>query len=153
QQKLGDAITAYRKALELNPNLPLVRGNLALTLTNSGQPAEALPLLDEALRRNSHDVRALGLLGQVKNRLGDLPGAEAALRQATAMSPRYAGGYLELGLVLRKQGRFGESLVAFTLGHELGPRSPGPKKLSAQWLREAERWLEVEAMLPAVLKG
>jgi tetratricopeptide (TPR) repeat protein len=153
QGKLGNAITAYRKALELNPNLPLIRGNLALALNNNGQPAEALPLLEEAVRRNPQDARVLGLLGMVKNRLGDLPGAEAALRQATALSPRYAGGYLELGFVLRRQGRFAESLVAFTLGHELGPRSPDPKNPSVQWLREAERWLEVEAKLPAVVKG
>jgi serine/threonine protein kinase/tetratricopeptide (TPR) repeat protein len=153
QQKVGEAITAYRKALELNRDLPFTRGNLAAALTESGRPGEALPLLEEAVSRNPQDARAFGLLGVAKNRLGDLPGAEAALRQAIDLSPRFAPVHLELGFVLRRQGRFAESLVAFTLGRQFGPGSPDPKNPSAQWVREAERMLEQDAKLPAVLKG
>jgi serine/threonine-protein kinase len=38
-------------------------------------------------------------------------------------------------------------------GHELGSRAPGWRHPSAQWLRGAERLLDLEARLPALLRG
>jgi serine/threonine protein kinase/tetratricopeptide (TPR) repeat protein len=149
QNKLTDAIAAYRKGLELNKDLPHVRGNLALSLINDGRPAEALPLLEEAIRRNPQDVRCLGMLGMVKNRLRDLGGAEAALRRAIQLAPSFGPAHSELGFVLRRQGRFTESLVEFELGQASGSRSAE----GIQLLRDARRMVELDAKLPAVLKG
>src|SRR5262249_40690241 len=54
---------------------------------------------------------------------------------------------------LRQQGQFAEALAATRRGHELGVRRPDWPYPSARWLQEAERLVELDGMLAAVLKG
>lgn len=56
-------------------------------------------------------------------------------------------------MTLRGQGYFAEAVASLRRGHERGSTSPGWRLPSARWLRETERWLELEARLPALLKG
>jgi eukaryotic-like serine/threonine-protein kinase len=51
-------------------------------------------------------------------------------------------------------GRFTEALTAFRRGHEIGTkRASGWTHPSAEWIRDCERLIQLEAELPAVLKG
>jgi serine/threonine-protein kinase len=58
-----------------------------------------------------------------------------------------------LGLVLRTQCKFQEALEELRRGHELGSRTPGWTDPSAQWVRECERMIELDAKLPDFLEG
>ncbi len=64
------------------------RVRLAGVIADRGRPDEAFALLDEALAADQADAkrlqRDLAVLGTVRFRAGDLPGAEAALRDAHA---------------------------------------------------------------------
>ncbi len=50
--KTEDALGAYRRAIEYNPNYPAPRLNLALTLLQSGEPVEARKQFDQLCRIN-----------------------------------------------------------------------------------------------------
>jgi hypothetical protein len=54
---------------------------------------------------------------------------------------------------LRQQGRFEEALAHFKRAHELGSKQPGWHYLSAQHVRETERFIALDRKLPAILKG
>jgi serine/threonine-protein kinase len=55
--------------------------------------------------------------------------------------------------VLARQGKFAEALAAVRRGHELGSKRPGWRYPSAQWVRQAERDVELDAKLPQFLNG
>jgi hypothetical protein len=55
--------------------------------------------------------------------------------------------------VLRRQGRFAEALESLRRGHALGSKTPGWRSLSADWIRQCERLVELDRDLPAVLRG
>jgi hypothetical protein len=52
-----------------------------------------------------------------------------------------------------RQGRFAEALAALQRGHELGSANPGWRYPSGEWVREAERYIEIDARLPQLLNG
>jgi superkiller protein 3 len=81
QNKLDEAIDAYRKALELEPKLTQAHSamsGLAIYYASRGRPAKALPLIDELLARA--DTQTIPLCVQHFRRLGD----PASCRAATA---------------------------------------------------------------------
>jgi hypothetical protein len=69
------------------------------------------------------------------------------------LHPDYAEAHCNLGNVLRQAGRYAEALEELRRGHELGARQPNWRYPSADWVRECERLLALDARLPAVLKG
>ncbi len=50
-------------------------------------------------------------------------------------------------------GKFGEALESLEKGHALGSKQPGWRNPSESWVRNARRLVELEAKLPAILKG
>jgi serine/threonine-protein kinase len=86
-------------------------------------------------------------------RKADYDGASAAFREAIRLQPRYAEAHCNLGQALMKQGRFAEALATLRHGHELGSKNPAWPYPSARWVKEAERMIELDRRLPAVLKG
>jgi serine/threonine-protein kinase len=56
-------------------------------------------------------------------------------------------------LWLKQKGQFREALGELRRGHELGSRTASWRYPSAQWVRECERLIELDAKLPAILEG
>ena len=52
---------------------------------------------------------------------------------------------------MRRMGLFSEALAELRRGHELGSQTPGWRYPSDRWVRECERLVELERLLPAVL--
>jgi tetratricopeptide (TPR) repeat protein len=152
-KRFDEAAAAHRKALALDPDLPFVRTNLGRSLLNGGKPALALPVLREAVQRRPKDWQAHFLLGATLRHLRERAGAAAALRQAIALAPLAPQCRIELGGVLGEQGRFTEALAAFRLGYELSGSPWAFAGPLAGWLRQAERHVELNARLPALLRG
>src|SRR5262249_29474341 len=69
------------------------------------------------------------------------------------LRPEAPKAHCFLGLILRDQGNFAEALKLLRRGHEFGTKQPGWSLPSAEWVREAEQLVAVEAKLPAFLKG
>jgi serine/threonine-protein kinase len=54
---------------------------------------------------------------------------------------------------LHDQRRYSEALAELRRGHELGSRLPGWRYPSAQWVRDCERAIALDARLPAYING
>jgi WD40 repeat protein/tetratricopeptide (TPR) repeat protein/tRNA A-37 threonylcarbamoyl transferase component Bud32 len=171
------AAAGYRKAVALYPDHAEAWARLAVTLAASGHEEEA-----RQARRRAADVSpALGDPAREKAAREVVDRARRTYR-AIEIADGYAGyhlveqGYPDeavlylsraalampvgwpeiscyLGVALMRQGRYAEAVVPLRLGHRLGATQPGWSRPSAQWVREAERGLELEARLPKVLGG
>lgn len=86
-----------------------IRGNIA---AKRGDHAESLGHYANALAAEPDNVENHFSYGTALLLLGDYPAAEAALRHALTMVPEYGDGWLNLGAVLSRQGRFAEALAA-----------------------------------------
>ena len=86
----ADAIASYRRVIEADPNTVSAYGQLAVCYLNLGQPDRALPLIDEAMRRDPRDPQIWtrhSLKGQALLGLEQPAEAIRWLRQADARNP------------------------------------------------------------------
>jgi WD40 repeat protein/serine/threonine protein kinase len=84
---------------------------------------------------------------------GQLEKSVAGLREAVRSGPEHAHNHLSLGMILWAQGHFEDAVAELKRGHELGSRQLEWNFPSAQWVRVAERLVELDAQLPELLKG
>jgi serine/threonine protein kinase len=64
-----------------------------------------------------------------------------------------AEAHCRLGQALQSQGKFTDGLVSIKYGHELGSKKPGWSLPSAEWVRDAEQRVRLDAKLARVMKG
>ncbi len=84
------ALEAFSRALELNPNLPRALAEKANELTLLGRPAEAPPLVEQAIRLSPRDPSLGGfywIIGRAHFYSGDYREAILWLRRAVALRP------------------------------------------------------------------
>jgi tetratricopeptide (TPR) repeat protein len=118
--RIEEAASAYRFAIELSPDRLSARFGLAEALRKSHDFAGALAELAavQAIRpgawQTQHDI------GNVHREMGDFAGAEAAYRAALAISETPAA-LNHLGAVLRDQGRIEAALDALHRALALDP--------------------------------
>jgi serine/threonine-protein kinase len=153
QQKLPEAVAAFQEALRLQPNSPQAHNNLGIALKAQNKLSEAVAEYREALRLQPDYPDAHYNLGNALEVQGKLPEAVAAFREALRLRPDFPEPHIALGFVLRNLGDFSDSLASMRRGHELGRKQPGWRYPSAEWVRQAERLVELDAQLPGFLSG
>ncbi|MBC8106686.1 MAG: tetratricopeptide repeat protein, partial [Anaerolineae bacterium] len=123
--RIDEAIVAYRRSLELNPNHADAMGNMGLAYFQQGKHADAIDAFERALRMSTqlradwHDH-----LGCAYLQHGDPYRAAAAHRKAIAIAPTYAPAHANLALALSKiSGSMNEALAAARRSVELAPNS------------------------------
>jgi tetratricopeptide (TPR) repeat protein len=114
---------------------------------------EAIACWRKAIELNPKHAGAHSNLGAALAGKGQVDEAIACYHKAIRLRPDTAEPHCNLGDALRRQGRFAESLDAYRRGHELGSKQPKWPYPSAQWVRDAERLVELERKLPKILKG
>lgn len=82
---------AYARAREWKPNDWILARNAGAMLVARGDPAAALPLLQQAERWIEDDTDTLIALARAHQALGDEVAAGAAFERARALDPRYPG--------------------------------------------------------------
>jgi hypothetical protein len=92
----------------------------AAGIERAERPREAAIAFETAARRWPASLAALVGLANARFALGDLAGAEAALREAAHRHPSEAAVWNNLAQVLDRQGRRGEAVAAATHGVSLG---------------------------------
>ncbi len=153
QGKLAEAVAAFQKAIELKSDFADAHNNLGNALQDQGKLAEAVAAYRKAIELQPDYALAHSNLGNALRAQGKLAEAGAACRKAIELQPDSAEAHRNLGLVLQEQGHFADALAALKRAHELGSRQPNWRYPSAQWVREAERLVELDAKLPKVLNG
>jgi Flp pilus assembly protein TadD len=103
---------------------------------DSGHRAEALAALQKAQKDSSSEPYALSLMGELRLRSGDLPGAVAALRQAIPMLP-IAANYANLGYALCLLNRCEEGRAEIERSIQLDHNSPKTRFLLGVMLLDA----------------
>jgi tetratricopeptide (TPR) repeat protein len=150
QQKLSEAEAAFRKAIQLRPDdSPRAYNNLGNLLRGQKKFEEAEAAFRKAIQIQPDLAGAYNGLGTVLYDRKKLSEAEAAYRKAIQLQPDYALAYYNLGLALRDQKKLVEAVPALREADKLLPGTP----FVQGDLRAAERWLELDKRLPAILAG
>jgi serine/threonine-protein kinase len=152
QGKVDEALAAYRQAIKLKPGLAEAHNCLGVALAQQHKVAEAMASFREAIKFKPKDPDAYQNLGNALRTQKKLEEASAAYRQCIKLNPRNGPAHLDLGLTLLVLGHFKESLAALKTSQGLLPEGPGRQK-ARQLIQWCERFLALEARLPAVLKG
>jgi predicted Zn-dependent protease len=108
--RLDEATTAYRESVRLKPESALLRVGLAQTLIETGEEganAEAISLLEEAVRLEHDNAGAWRLLGIAEGRAGNQGDSAIALAEYALLAGREDDARLYLQRA-RKQVRPGD---------------------------------------------
>jgi tetratricopeptide (TPR) repeat protein len=127
--RLDEAITAYRRVLDLAPDHARAHSNLGAAYLAKEMQSRALAHLRHAVRLTPQDKVVQLNLGVGLNALNRHSEAEARFRRLLAQ-PRAAGdsddvygqACIGLGLALRGQGRFADSLAIWRRAVQLMPK-------------------------------
>lgn len=125
RKREDEAVQHFRKAVTLAPGLPSALVNLATSLTQAGQPAVALILLERALAGGADASPLHMAMGNAHTRLKNFAKAEAAFQRAIDVSN---GGTPQIiALLAQSQARLGKDALAmenYNRALSLDPDSP-----------------------------
>ncbi len=152
--QLDKALADFTRAIELDPKIAEAWMNRGRVYKELKQPDNAMAdfskVLDLGLIKGATHWYSLG------NEFRDLQRwdeAVRAFREAIGLDPGFAEAHCHLGSVLLQQGLFAQALAFMKKGHDLGSARKSWRNPSALWVKEFERWLELDGKLPAALQG
>ncbi len=98
------ALTAFRRAIELDPSFTLARRTLAINLSHMGRHDEAIPLSRQAIDQDPLHAGHHALASQVACNARDYAAAVELARKATTLDPEFWVGHLQLAQALERSG-------------------------------------------------
>jgi CHAT domain-containing protein/Flp pilus assembly protein TadD len=123
--RLNEAIAAYRRAIQIDPNLAVAHNNLGIVLARRGRLQEAADAYREAIRLDPNLANAYNNLAEVLQDLGQPQEAEQAQAQASTVlnsaNSTSVIDYINLGRALGNQGKHEEAIAAYEIALELNP--------------------------------
>ncbi len=126
----------YRACLRLAPGDARLRKDFASYLLDNGEPDAALTVLRDA----SESPATFNLRGMALAETGKFKEATRCFNTAARLDPEAHSGWANLGLMLRIEGRFDESLAAFDRAIARAGDDPRVKINRAIALLHAGRW-------------
>jgi protein O-GlcNAc transferase len=125
QNRLDEAITAYRQALTRAPRYATAHYNLGNAYRSKGQMGPAAKSLRRAIEIDPGHARALAALGQVLQTLGRAVDSVPFLERALVLIPGDAGLLCDLGNALQTLGRLEPAEAAYRRALQLDPLLSG----------------------------
>jgi tetratricopeptide (TPR) repeat protein len=117
--RVEEALTQYRKALEIRPDDAMAHHNLGAALSRLGRFDEATAHYRKALEIQPDSVEVHCDLGTALVRLGRFDEALTHYRQALEIRPSYAMGHNNLGNFWASRGRLDEALAQYRQALEI----------------------------------
>lgn len=108
-----EAIAAYKKAIETNPNYEIPCYNLGTIYYQSGRKDEAIKLYEKAVAIKPSYADAYMNLGSAYYDTGRIPEAIAAYENAIKNNPSSVEAYYNLGVAYSKTGKKAEAIAAY----------------------------------------
>lgn len=119
QNRLDEALAAYKEAEALLPDDEDVYYNMGIVLTRLGRFDEAIEAYQRALKIFPNYAEAHNNLGNLMLRQGNLNDALFHFNAAISVLPDYAVAYNSLGIALRELGSIPEAIQAFSTASQL----------------------------------
>ncbi|CBN58033.1 MULTISPECIES: TIGR04372 family glycosyltransferase [Kamptonema] len=120
-----EAISAYRRAVELNPNSDESFHCLGESLASKGKLDEAILAYRRAIELNPSLDKSYYNLGKILAKQNHFDEAIFAYRYAIELNPNLGEVYLELGEVLAKNGNLEEAIAVYHQALELNHNYQG----------------------------
>jgi tetratricopeptide (TPR) repeat protein len=147
-----EAVTEWKKALELSPENDKAHNNVGLLLVGIGRFEEAIPHFEKTLKVNPEYPAAHSNLGVALAGTGKLEEAIAEFVNALAVEPDSAEAHNNLGRVLVRKGNLDEAITHFQKALELVPGSASVRHSLAQALTAKGSLDEAIAQFQKVLE-
>ena len=133
----------FRRAIELDSDLPAPHRFFAHFLSNMGRHDEALQEAQLALTLDASSPVTNARLGQFLYQAGDYQGALEQLRRALRLDREYWMTRLNLGRIYERQGRYGDALIELRAAYDRAKGSGEAKAALGYTLAVAGRDAEV----------
>jgi tetratricopeptide (TPR) repeat protein len=117
-----EAVTEYRKTLELKPGLYEAELNGGIVLLRQKNPVEALPLFEQAATQKPQEFRPRYYLAESQLQTGDYAKAEESYKLAIALDAKSAAAQLGMAQALVQQGRISDADPYFRQAAQLEPK-------------------------------
>jgi Flp pilus assembly protein TadD len=132
KRQFAEAVPAWRKAVELNPEDARAHNNLGAVLEETAKPEEALAEYRRSLELNDQSAQAHNNLGSILAQQGKLDDALAQFQKAVELNPDNGRAHSNLGGALSEKGRTAEALQHLRQGVALEPKfADGQNNLGA----------------------
>ena len=119
--QFDEAITHYRKALEIDPNYVLAHYSFGPALASRGQFDEAIAHYRKALEIEPDYALGHYNLGNALAGRGQFGEAISHYRKALEIKPDYAEAHYNLGLALADRGQFEDAITHYRKALEIEP--------------------------------
>ena len=126
--RFEDAITEFRQALQLDPNLPVTYRNLGAALASHGEREEGIDNLRRAVELDPANAQTRYELASTLLDARKFNEAVDQFRVAIRLMPSPAKAYNNLGIALASQGKFDEAIEQFQNALALDPNFPDARR-------------------------
>ena len=121
-QRDTEAVAEYRRTLELKPGLYEAQLNAGIVLLRQKNPAEALPLFEDAAAQKPREFRPRYYLAESQLQTADYAKAEDNYQLALALDAKSADAQLGMAQVLVQEGRIDDAGAYFHQAARLEPK-------------------------------
>ncbi len=125
ENRYGDAVAEYKKAIEMNPSAPDLHFRLGRALLLESHNPESLQSASEEFRAelkvSPEDGACEFQLGQIAQVEGKKEEAEAHMERAVALSPNFVQALIALGKIDTQEKRFDRAIRRLTHAVDLQP--------------------------------
>jgi tetratricopeptide (TPR) repeat protein len=135
--------SAYRKAVELDPQFAVAYAHLARVLYRLGRPADAAPLYEQATQL-AKDPATLNLVAESLQEDQQWQNSEPVLKSALELDARNPTANYLMGRMLVVLKRYQESESYLKLATEVSPKAFAPVNLLARSYLALDRFEEAE---------
>jgi tetratricopeptide (TPR) repeat protein len=135
-QQFGQALAAYRRALEIDPYLVPALINLANLHYSQDQLAEAHALYERAVALDPDVFEAHFNLGNIFHDLGRYEEAQKCYREALRLNPTFADAHFYLAVTLEKHGRSADARQHWRSYQQLAP--------DGEWVHLAKEFSDLQ---------
>jgi predicted O-linked N-acetylglucosamine transferase (SPINDLY family) len=140
-----EAVVSYRKALKLQPDIPVAHSNLGVALRELGRHQEAVASLRKALELDPDSASAHNNLGTALRELGQKDEAAASYRRAVQLDPGMVEAHLNLGNFHLGMDRYEDALGCYQRALQVHPQHAGAHQSAALALHGLGRYEEAVA--------
>jgi tetratricopeptide (TPR) repeat protein len=151
QGKYDEAVQAYDKAIEVNPENADTWYNKGLALERQNKYNEAIQAYDKAIELDPKDADAWSAKGAALNSQDKYDEAIQAYDKAIEIDPRYADAWEGKGVALDGQGKYAEAVQAYEKATEINPQYAYAWNNKGVALREQGKYAEsIQALDKAI---